>query len=111
MDEESTDTNQVETRWFIDLNCYQQNNRSILALIQGYLCARCAGRLKSKEVSAADLLDTIRDCCSRTRGFITRRLPILESIFRLFLADGNQPLTLAELGRQLSERRQVNYNF
>ncbi len=105
MDEESTDTNRVETRWFIDLNWYQRNNRSILALIQGYLCARCAGRLKSKGVSAADLLATIGDCCSRTPGFITRRLPVRESIFRLFLAGGNQPLTLEELGRQLSEWR------
>jgi hypothetical protein len=37
--------------------------------------------------------------------FITGQLPILESIFRLFLANGNQPLDLEELGRQLSEWR------
>jgi len=32
-------------------------------------------------------------------------LPVLESIFRLFLANGNQPLELEELGKQLSEWR------
>jgi hypothetical protein len=48
---------------------------------------------------------SVRDCCSRTPGFINDRLPVLESVFRLFLANGNQPLELSELGRQLAERR------
>ncbi|GAI07324.1 unnamed protein product, partial [marine sediment metagenome] len=47
---------------------------------------------------AADLLTTIKDCCSKTPGFITDKLPILGSIFRLFLANGNQPLDVEELG-------------
>ena len=51
------------------------------------------------------ILPTIRDCCSNTPGFITRQLPILESIFRLFLANNNQPLDLEELGEQLSQWR------
>jgi len=57
------------------------------------------------EVLAADLIAAIRDCCSRNPGFITPELPILESIFRLLLANGNQALDLEELGKQLSERR------
>ena len=50
-------------------------------------------------------MSTIRDCCSKTPGFITHNLPILESIFRLFLANNNQPLDLEELGEQLSQWR------
>ncbi len=53
-------------------------------------------------------MTTIKDCCSKTPGFITGELPILESIFRLFLANGNQPLDLEELGRQLSDWRGGN---
>ena len=104
MDKEDTNTNQVKPRWFIDLDWHQQGNRSFLALAQGCLCPKCQQRLKG-EISAADLLTTIKDCCSKTPNFITGKLPILESIFRLFLANGNQPLDLEELGRQLSERR------
>jgi hypothetical protein len=76
-------------------------------LVQGYLCAECRKKLtaEGKEVPAEELLSRIRDCCSHTPGFITERLPILESIFRLLLALGNQPLSLEELGRQLSEWR------
>ena len=71
------------------------------------MCPKCRERLKAGEgkISAADLLSAISDCCSKTPGFITPRLPILESIFRLFLANGNQPLDLEKLGRQLSEWR------
>jgi hypothetical protein len=49
-------------------------------------------------------LSIISRCCSRTPEFITSRLPVLESVFRLFLANGNQPIDLDQLGRELSER-------
>jgi hypothetical protein len=82
----------------------QINNRSIQALIQGYLCPKCAQKLKAdKKYSSPDaLMAAIQTCCSRTPGFINDRLPILESVFRLFLSNGNQSLNLEELGKQLS---------
>jgi hypothetical protein len=58
-----------------------------------------------KEISADELLTTIKDCCSKTPDFITDKLSILESIFRLFLANGNQSLAVEELGEQLNEWR------
>ena len=103
MDEDIT-TEQVKPGWFIDLDWFWQNNRSFSALAQSCLCAKCREGLKG-EISAADLLTTIKDCCSTNPGFITAELPILECIFRLFLANGNQPLDLEELGRQLSDWR------
>lgn len=94
-------------RWFIDLGWLEQNNRSFLALAQGCLCPKCLGRLEKgkKQFSAADLLAKIRDCCSKTPEFFIDRPPVLESVFRVFLANGNQPLGLEELGKQLAERR------
>ena len=94
-------------RWCIDLDWLEQNNRSFFALARGCLCPKCRERLEEGkgEISAADLLATIKDCCAKTPGFVTDRSPILESVFRLFLANGNQPLDLEELGRQLVERR------
>ena len=73
----------------------------------GSLCPKCREQLRAgeREISADDLLSTIRDCCSQTPGFITHKLPILESIFRLFLANSNQPLDLEELEKQLSQWR------
>ena len=106
MDQVSTNTAQPRPRWFIDLDWFQQNNRSFSAVVQGCLCPKCRERLKVEkgEISADDLLSAIRDCCSRTSDFITYQLPILASIFRLLLANGNQPLDLEELKKQLGEQ-------
>ena len=104
MDNENLITDQVRQRWFIDLDWYQLNNRSFLALAQRCLCPKCCEQLTG-EMSAADLLTTIKVCCSKTPDFITGELPVLESIFRLFLANGNQPLDVDELGSQLNEWR------
>ena len=94
-------------RWFIDLDWLEQNNRSFLTLARGCLCPKCAKRLKEgkREISAADLIASIKDCCSQTSGFIIDKSPVLESVFRLFLANGNQPLDLEELGKHLAEWR------
>jgi hypothetical protein len=95
------------THWAIALDWFQQNNRSIAVLIRKYLCPSCAGRLSAegKENSTDALMSAIKDCCSHNPDFITDRQAIAESIFRLFLANGNQPLALEELGSQLSALR------
>ena len=110
MDKEELITEQPRPHWAIDLDWLEQNNRSFSALAHHCLCTKCRRRFKvsEKEASTADLLATIKDCCSETPGFITDSLPLLESIFRLFLANGNQPLDLEELGKQLIERGHRN---
>ena len=104
MEVEKINTEETRPRWFIDLDWQQSNNRSFSTLAKGCLCPECRERLRG-EISIADLLANIKDCCSKTPGFITGESPVLESIFRLFLANGNQPLDLEEVGRQLSEWR------
>jgi hypothetical protein len=93
--------------WFIDLDWFEQNNRSFLVLARGCLCPKCRQRLEKAKppFSPADLIASVRDCCSKTPQFFIDRPPVLESIFRIFLANGNRPLTLEELSRQLAERR------
>ena len=107
MNKEDIDTQQPKPGWFIDLDWFPRNNRSFAALAWDCLCPACRERLKAgqEEITATDLVATLRDCCSKTPGFINGELPIRESIFHLFLANGNQPLDLEELSRQLSEWR------
>ena len=107
MDTEDTGTDQLKTRWFIDLDWYQQHSRCFVTLAKEYLCPNCAQRwaTEKKEIPAEVLLANIRDCCSHTPGFINDRLPVLESAFRLLLANNKQPFELEELSRQLSEFR------
>ena len=101
---------QTAARWFIDFDWLEQNNRSFLALAQGCLCPKCCERLakSKKQLKAPALLAHIRDCCSQAPAFATDKLPVLESVFRLFLANGNQPLGLEELGKKLAEQRDAS---
>jgi hypothetical protein len=95
--------------WFIDLDWLEENSRSFLALAQGCLCPKCRQRLeKGKPFSPAELIANIRGCCSKEPQFFSDRSPVLESVFRVFLANGNQPLGLEELSQHLAERRGGN---
>lgn len=100
-------TDQPKTRWFIDPNCYPERGRSISVLLQGCLCDECRKELAREGNQAPDseLHNRIRECSNHSSEFITAQMPILESIFRFFIANGNTPVTVEELGRQLSERR------
>jgi hypothetical protein len=108
--EEDISAEKSRQYWFIDLDWFTQNNRSFFALVRSYLCPACRERLKaeSAEINAKEVLNTISDCCSKVPGFINGELPILESIFRLFLANRNQPLDLNGLSQQLSKCRGGN---
>ena len=107
MDDEEINIGQSGQRWFIDLEWYQSNNRSFITLVQACLCPECKKRLQKEqaEILLPEILTNIKDCCSKNPEFITSELPILECVFRLFLANGNQPLGLQELENQLAERR------
>ncbi len=106
MDKEKETTTQDTSRWFIDVGWYQRSNRSFSLQLQNYLCAKCRKKL-GQDLSAVPLkklLKTIGDCCADTPGFISQKLPIMENLFRLFLADGNTPLSIEEIREKLVER-------
>ena len=100
-------TTPSETQFAIDLQWLKANKRSFSTLAADKLCPKCRKKLKADagEVKPADLLKAIQSCCSKNTDFITSGLPFQESIFRVFLANGNKPMTLAELGQQLVQRR------
>ena len=100
-------TDQLSTRWSIDPDWYPQHGRSISILLQSCLCEGCHKKLdgESSQTSDSELLKRVRECCSRSADFITGQMPVRESIFRFFIASGNEPMTVEELGRQLNERR------
>jgi len=99
--EQDIDIGENQLRYFIDLDWYQQQERSFATLATSRLCA--VSRKKEKTKSEAVLLRTIRQCCSKRDGFITPNMPLLEMVFRLFLANGNLPLNLEQIQEQLQK--------
>ncbi len=99
--EQDSDNVELQLRYFIDLGWYQQQERSFATLAASRLCP--TSRKKEKTKSEAALLRTIKQCCSKRDGFITPNMPLLEMIFRLLLANGNQPLELGQMHEQLQK--------
>ncbi|MGC9360975.1 MAG: hypothetical protein ACP5G7_11500, partial [Anaerolineae bacterium] len=57
------------------------------------------------EVRRVDgLWHALNTCCSTRADYITPSTPIIESIFRTFLANGNTPLSIRELYELLDRR-------
>jgi hypothetical protein len=101
---------QPTSYWVIDLDWYEQNRRSFIESARRSLCSKCNEKLqkKKKKVTLDDVLGSIIDCCAKTPDYITRKTPVMDSIFRILLANGNQPLDVEDMGKQLSERRGDN---
>lgn len=104
MEEEQVVNQQETSRWSIDFEWYKQNNRSFPVLARNYLCSRCLKQKWGPEIPVARILSTIKDCCSSDPNFVTHKLPIMDAVFRIFLANGNQAITVDELRKELVER-------
>jgi hypothetical protein len=92
---------EIQTRYFVDLNWYQEQGRSFAILAASRLCP--TSRKKEKSKSEAALMRTIKQCCSKREGFISSNMPLLEMVFRIFLANGNQPLKLGQIQEELQK--------
>jgi len=110
MDEEEKSEQLPETSWHISTDWLEQHHRSLPNLIRDRLCSKCAAKLKDKKKAEPieTLFSAIQECCGHTPGFVNDRAPILESVFRLFLANGNQPMKIEELGKELNRMRGVD---
>jgi hypothetical protein len=104
MNSEETNNEWRHERWHIDLDWYKANGCSFFILAQNYPCPRCRKRLK-REAKAEDVIKAVSTCCSKKENFITAGMPVMSSVFRYFLANGNQPVALETLSKELSEWR------
>jgi len=90
---------QEETRYFIDLTCISNENRSVAIIIGSRLCPKCQKKknINLEKEKPEVLVSMFKNCCSKLPDFITPKMPVSEKLFRIFLASGNQPLTVKEL--------------
>jgi hypothetical protein len=96
--------------WAIDLDWLKASNRSFSTLVKGAVCPKCRKKLKidTSEAKPSEIFKLVKSCCGKTPDYITPTLPLHESAFRILLANGNTPMTLEEMSRQLSERRGID---
>jgi hypothetical protein len=112
----------LQTKFKIDFEWWQQNDRDWHVYLQGLLCAEhqeaFSGADPDQMVDWVDM-DTAEvqkvegvqhvliTHCAKQPGFITEHTTMVDSIFRLFLANGNTPLTPSELSEQVGRPAQT----
>ncbi len=106
----------IKTHYHIDFNWWQQNDRDWRVYMRNYLCPE--HQQAFAEVETAEMVDWIDQetaevhqvdglqhilitHCAKQESFITQQTTLVDSVFRLFLANGNSPLSPEELGLQL----------
>lgn len=109
----------VDTKFHIDFSWWEKQNKDIRVFMRELLCpesreaaAAAPDRQmvdmvdpETAEVTQVDALwEAIRACCSHKPDYLAPDTPILDSIFRVFLANGNQPLSILELHERLDKR-------
>ncbi len=108
----------VDTKFRIDFTWWEKQNKDIRVFMRELLCPESLEVITAgpddqtvdmvdpvtAEVTRVDALwEAIRSCCSQKPDYITADTPILDSIFRVFLATGNQPLSIRELHERLGK--------
>jgi len=109
----------VDSQFHIDMTWWRDNDRDIRVYLRELLCDECApdytGGNAQKEIDWVDeqtgevkrvdgLWHASRTCCGLKADYISPSTPVIDAVFRTFVANGNAPLTVNELYEILDRR-------
>lgn len=107
----------VDTPFHIDFKWWQENDSNWRIFLHGYLCESHREIFKDQdedvvidavdpetaEVTQVDgLLYKLMNHCAKQPEFINDSMPLVTKMFRIFLANGNKPLTPAQLSEMVN---------
>lgn len=107
----------LDTSFNIDFNWWEETDRDLRVYLYHHLCKDCREIYSSyldaeiidwvdpdtAEVQPVDgLWHTLRTHCCLEADYITEATPLIDAAFRVFLANGNVPLTPAQLSAKIS---------
>ena len=107
----------LDTPFHIDFDWWQENERSWRIHLRSVMCAEHreifsawdGGDMidwidpETAEVKVVDgMQHTLMSHCALAPDFLTERTSLVEAVFRLFLTNGNAPLTSRELAQELN---------
>lgn len=108
-----------ETPLYIDFKYWKSKEQNWRSILVGYLCEEHKAVFanvdpslelidaidpETGEVSQIDvILDLLFSHCSQQDGFVPENGPLTDCIFRMLIANGNQPITPAEMAERLNK--------
>jgi hypothetical protein len=108
----------LHTHYHIDFDWWRANDQDWHVYLQNFLCKQHQDLFtdmdhavqvdwidpETAEVQRIDGLQHVLIAhCTRQPEFLTQQMTLVDSVFRLFLANGNTPLTPLELEHQLGK--------
>jgi hypothetical protein len=112
----------LKTKFHIDYDWWERESREFRVYLASHLCpehqavfAEYAGEdvvdaidPETAEVRKVDSLQhALRTHCSQLDDFITGHTSLVDAVFRVFLANGNQPLSPEELAERIKRSGQA----
>jgi len=109
----------VNDKFHIDMQWWQDNQLDLRFYAREALCSSCKGDFTNldeteqidwvnEQTGAVTRVDgvwhALRTHCAALTSYIDTSTPIVEAVFRTFLANGNQPLSILELHALLDRR-------
>lgn len=109
----------LETPFHIDFSWWKENDNNWQVFLKGFLCEYHQEKFssllpsdlidwvdpKTAEVKRVDAIQqTLISHCAKQEGFLTNQTTLVESVFRLFLSNGNSPLTSKEIAEKLERQ-------
>ncbi|MBP1701242.1 MAG: uncharacterized protein H6Q38_349 [Chloroflexi bacterium] len=109
----------LQTPFHIDFDWWQKNERDWRVYLHSYLCPEHKVLFadwefaeevdwvdpETAEVHSVDgLQHVLMTHCARQEGFITQQTALVDSMFRMFLANGNTSLTPIEMAEHLGRQ-------
>ena len=107
----------VTTPFKIDFEWWKKHDRDWRVFLRGFLCDEHKALYESTEndeiidwvdsktgeVTQVDgLFHILMTHCAKQEGFLNSRMALVDSVFRILLANGNRPMTPEELGENLN---------
>jgi hypothetical protein len=107
----------IDTPFHIDFEWWQENDANWRIFLHDYLCEKHQEVFKDQdedvvidaidpetaEVKQVDgLLYKLMEHCAKQPEFINENMPLVAKMFRIFLANGNKPLTPAQISEMVN---------
>jgi len=106
----------LQTKFHIDFDWWRQHDRDWRVYLRNFLCPEHQQAFSDLDVSEqidwvdpetaeVQLVDGLQNIlithCAKQRSFITQHTTLVDSVFRIFLSNGNISLTPEELAEEL----------
>jgi hypothetical protein len=107
----------VNSKFYIDLDYWKSQGRDFRAQLYDELCENCKQLYSLTEPRKVDRInpisgqverwDAIWECavdqCGREPDYVNPKMPMTRAIFRAFIANGNVPMSAAELHSRIGK--------